>query len=206
MNLDFFFKHNTMTDRNLSHLNEFEGDALCTTMHLQLFTLLSEYGGSTIDNGLFRLHNFGSSYYWTQKCCQFFEFNSEKLHCFGFDWMGKNYALDRIDSSKIYMFDYEEGEYYTLEQSLLGFLNVDLVEHKEDTLSVEIFEKLNKKEKTSLTFDKCFSFKTPLFLGGEEVIDNYKLANMEVSWELNFQLLAKIKDLPEGTIINNIAF
>jgi hypothetical protein len=111
MNLDLFFEHNIVTDRNLSHLKEFEGEALLTKMYPQLSTLLSEYGGTTTGNGLFRFHNLGSSSYWTQKCCQFFKFNPDTIHCFGFDWMGKNYALDRHDSNKIYLFDHEVGEY-----------------------------------------------------------------------------------------------
>jgi hypothetical protein len=69
-----------------------------------------------------------------------------------------------------------------------------------------MFEELNEKETINLAFDSCFCFKKSLFLGGEDVIQNYQLANMDVSWELNLQIMAKIKDLPEGTIINNISF
>jgi hypothetical protein len=204
MDLNRYFKKNIETDKELSHLNMFEDKARSTSLHHDLSFLLENHGGSVTNSGLFRIHTWGSSLYWTKISCNFFAAAPKTLYVYGFDWMGRNYAVDLANSNMLFMLDYAVGEFYELEQTIEGFLNEDLVDFQKETLGVNMFKKLPKKELKNLSFDKCFSFKIPLYLGGEDEIHNYELVDMEVCWELNYQLYTQIQDLPEGTLINNI--
>ena len=46
----------------------------------------------------------------------------------------------------------------------------------------------------------------PLFLGGEDSLENMEVSDMEVYWDMTDQLWEAVKDLPEGTKIGNISF
>jgi hypothetical protein len=95
---------------------------------------------------------------------------------------------------------------FELEQTVEGFLNEDLVEYKENTLVVRDFLQLQKLYGNGLKLEECIGFKKLLFLGGKDEINNLERIDMEVYWEVNYQIYRKIQSLPEGQLINKISF
>lgn len=199
-----FNKENPPTAKDKEYRNEYSAiarDQLKTSFLNDLFT---EFGGNTYEGGIFRVHNFGSSFFWTHTIKNYFkDQNSIEFNCFGFDWMGRQYGIDATNAL-ILMFDPATGEKFELEQSINGFFNIDLVEYKSDTLASDTFYHLEGLHNNNLPFSKCLGFKKPLFLGGEDSLENYELVDMEVFWELSYQLYCKAKGLPVGTIIEKI--
>lgn len=53
---------------------------------------------------------------------------------------------------------------------------------------------------------ECAGYRIPLFLGGEDSLENMEVSDMEVYWDMTDQLWEAVKDLPEGTKIGNISF
>jgi len=166
------------------------------------FDLFAKYEGHIVEKGFFRFHTKGSSYIWTKYVSEFFKDYLNKIFCFGFDWMGRQFAADFKDDI-IYMFDSATGEVFQLKEGLTDFLQNELITYKEETFNIDFFKQLYKLFETELTFSKCFGFKIPLFLNGEDEITNYECIDMEVYWDVNYQLYNQINNIPGGTLINS---
>ena len=161
---------------------------------------------NSFEKGLFRIHTLGSSFYWTEIVTEYFKKHKGKVYCFAFDWMGRQFAIDLKGKNLIYMFDYATGESFIMAQTLNGFFEEDLFTYREDTLLVDLFENFFVKEKRSfLEFDECITFKQPLFTGGEDNIENMEIGDIEVNWEINYQLFCKINKLSNNTLIKDIS-
>ena len=203
-----FTENNQKTGKEEKYLAKYEKKAL--TGNLQEYPhvkeLLEKYGGYIFDKGLFRFHTLGSSAFWTEITSSYFTSHKDLFYCFGFDWMGRQFACNKADTIS-YMFDPATGKAFVLKQTIAGFLNEDLVDYRDDTLGVETFESLEDLLKgRNLEHDQCLGFKKLLFLGGVDELENYERVDMEVYWELNYQVYCKVQSLPEGQLINKISF
>ncbi len=201
-----FIESLRLTDTNTLHFQEYGKKTQELGLPLELSVLFKEYGGATFEYGLIRIHNSGSSYYWTEICSNYFNFEKERMHCFAFDWLGRNYAIDLKKKNTILMLDYATGEYFELEQTIERFFSEDLVDYRSDTLSEDTFNLIRKRDNKEVKFDSCYSFKIPLFLGGEDETCNYEIADMAVCWEINYQLYLKVSNLPPNQVIGKISF
>jgi len=54
------------------------------------------------------------------------------------------------------------------------------------------------------TTAQCVAYKKPIFLGGDVAIENLAIADLDVYWEVTGQLLAQIRNLPDGTPITGV--
>ena len=150
-----------------------------------------------IDDGLFRFHTSGSSVFWTKISVNYFPKYKMDIHCFGYDWMGRQFGCDLGGSSLIVMFDPATGEACELNQPLSVFLNEDLVDYKSETLAPALFNDLIDVHKHNLSFDKCCGFKKFLFLGGTDELSNYEIIDMEIYWELNYQIYSALNNVAQ---------
>ena len=170
-----------------------------------LLAFFANYGGTSYDRGLFRIHSKSSSYYWTKLIIEFFPKYADRICCFGYDWMGRNFAVDLLDPKKNYLFDPATGEDFELPQSLTGFFNEELVHYKDETLVPDDFNYiLNKFKIDLLPTDKCIGYDKLLFLGGEDDLDNMEIIDMDVYWDINYKVYSKIQNLEEGSIIDKL--
>ena len=170
-----------------------------------LSILFEEFSGAVFDDGLFKIHNKGSFYLWTELTFEYFKKFKGNSYCFAFDWVGRQYAVNYINNRpRILMLDPATAEAFELEKNIELFFNEDLVEYKKEMLEFDKFKHLKKKLNSKLKFEECFGFKKMLFLGGKDDLENYELIDLEVYWELNYQIYTKTKDLPGGTLIDNI--
>jgi hypothetical protein len=163
----------------------------------------ANYGGKSFADGMLSVHSMKSAERWTQNCERFFPQIGEKVVCFGFDWLGRQYAVDFLGLKRAWMLDPAMGEMFKLEVGLKEFLEEVLVEDYDDLLGPVLYQNLSKNLGSMQFFD-CFGFKKPLFWGREDVEANYEKVDMDVYWEINMQLLAKIKNLPDGTKFKGI--
>ena len=100
------------------------------------------------------------------------------------------------------MLDPATAEAFELESDIESFLNEDLDEFKNGLLEFEKFNFLKEKLIDELSFNQVLGFKKFLFLGGKDQLDNFEVIDMEIYWELNYQIYNKTKDLPGGTSLN----
>ncbi|MDR6302300.1 T6SS immunity protein Tdi1 domain-containing protein [Mesonia maritima] len=172
-----------------------------------LSILFSNYGGTSYNRGMFRIHNKTSALYWTSIVTDFFPQYKNKICCFSYDWMGRQFAIDITDPKKNYLFDAATGEDFELPQTLNGFFNEELVDYRDDTLIPEDFNDILKKLKIDiLSPNKCIGYKQLLFLGGEDNLDNTEVIDMDIYWNMNYQIYSKIHKMKKRNIINNIKY
>ncbi len=203
ININNFLSGHKVSNIEKNYFHDYTNNTLAVSNEI-IKRFLEEFGGASFSGGLFRIHTKGSMYIWSQLIDEFFPSYNKQYFLFGYDWMGRHYGISKNPfNEKVYMFDDSTNEVYELEQSMESFFNEDLVDYCDDTLNTSTFSLLENKD---LTADKCYSFKVPLFLGGTDTIDNYSLIDMMVSWELNYQIVNKIKDFKDGQLINKVKF
>jgi len=171
----------------------------------ELIPLIDLFGGNTLNKGVYRLHSVTSCIKWAIIITEYFDDFKKEIYPFGFDWMGRQFCIKKGHQGLILMFDPATGEYFELEQDIVSFHNYDLVDDTDNILSEDVFREvcvLNKID--NLRYYECLSHKMPLFLGGEDKLENYVKSNLEVYWEMQNQICKQIKNLPDGTKINSI--
>jgi hypothetical protein len=168
--------------------------------------LINSYSGKSFGNGLYRLHEIENIEKWNEIITQAFPEFTGRISSFGFDWLGRQFALDlkRIveGQPQILMFEPGTGEVLEIPCSFLDFHEYEIPNDHDACLSSEFFKGWTSQNSINLLTDKCIGYKVLLFLGGQDSLENLELCDMEVYWTFCSQLIQKIKELPVGTIIN----
>ena len=176
-------------DVNLELLAKFEERAHGIT------ELLRESGGASFEEGLYRLHPSMEIEPWTKNVEAAFPQYEGKIVCFGFDWLGRHFALDQRGEEgaqwPILMIEPGSGEAMKIPVSFADFHNVELVEYADDALAEPFYDEWLDAGGASPSMTECISYKKPLFLGGEDTIENLELSDMDVYWHLCSELLHK---------------
>lgn len=171
---------------------------------VEFFHILKSLGGSTFNKGLYRLHTVESSNIWAKVISEYFEEYSNKLYPFGFDWMGRQFCLQK-GTDLLLMFDPATGEDFSFRQTLSLLHNEDFVADTDNMLAEVLFNKIRDFYNIDkLNYDSCLGYKVPLFFGGKDSIENYELQDLEVYWILQSQFYRQSKNLPPGTEIGKI--
>lgn len=167
--------------------------------------LLLEFGGKSFDNGLYTIHTFEDSLKWTTLLSQYFGKDENSFLSFAHDWMGMQYCVSRNTNECIYMFDPATLEDFYVDENLIDFHNNILSSSKVNNLASDLFEAALKYLRiTGINYHQCLGFKTPLFLNGKEEVSNYEVCDLEVYWDIEYQLYQQVKNFPEGTRVHNV--
>lgn len=172
-----------------------------------LKTLFEECGGLSFLNGLYRVHDANSSGYWSNLVAAYFPEYKDRIAPFGYDWMGRQFAAILTNPDLLLMFDPATAESFHLERSLVLFHNEDFITERNDLFSQDQFnDALRRLDRKEIGYNDCIGYKTPLFLGGIDTIENLEITNLEVYWEIQRQVYQQIRNLPPGTKIGKIRF
>ena len=205
--LDDFLHFNSI-DKNNGSVDEedtSEIEKFIISDYPSIYSILKSNGGKSFENGLFRIHTFGSSATWSNFIREYFPEFEKNIYCFGYDWMGCMYCFSSDEEPTIYIFDPADMDTREAEATIIDFFNVDLVKYRDDTLLYGRFKKLRKLLQLNiLDVDKCLGYEESLFLGGEDIDANFGIFDIEVYWELQQKIFQKIQDLPDGAEVGDI--
>jgi len=158
-----------------------------------LTELLGRCGGSTFDNGVYRLHNSDQILKWTKNVETALPAYKGRTVCFAFDWLGRHFALDkgRVENQQMQIFLLEPGagEAMQIPATFRDFHNAELVECRNDALASDFFAQWLKFGGQAPEHDQCVGYKIPLFLSGSDTIDNLEVSDMDVYWSICGQVL-----------------
>lgn len=88
------------------------------------------------------------------------------------------------------MLDVDTGDVFDINVDIVEFHNEEIVQYNEDCLSSSSFDEWMSSEKGSkILHNQCVGYKVPLFLNGQDDIDNRELSDMEVYWGLMGQMV-----------------
>ncbi len=171
-------------------------------------SVLNELGGKTFNEGLYRVLLPSEIEQATNAARLAFPELAERITVFGYDWLGRKFAVDTGRLSKgveqVLMLEVGAGEAMQIPADPIAFHNNELVEFPDDALAKPFFEEWKMIGKKSLCHDQCVGYKIPLFLGGADEISNLEISDLSIYWHVCGQLRNKTWTLPEGHSISDI--
>ncbi len=168
--------------------------------------LLLDCGGKSYDKGLYTIHTFEESIKWTNLLGEYFEKYQGEILAFGHDWLGRQFCVPTRSNECILVFDPATQQDFHMDENLLDFHNNFLFEKKEQFFSSDTFKSvLTHLQIKGLDYNRCIGLKTSLFLGGNEELSNYESSDLEVYWDIEFQISTQVKGMPKGTVVSKLA-
>ena len=108
---------------------------------------------------------------------------------FAFDWLGRIFASDYKDE-KIMIMEPGTGEVLSAPMSIEEFHDNIIPENPQDSLAADFFnEWYEKNNHYVLKHNECAGYKVPLFLNGDDALDNLEVSDMEVYWGIMAPLM-----------------
>ncbi|RKT84460.1 hypothetical protein SAMN05421805_103391 [Saccharopolyspora antimicrobica] len=167
------------------------------SVHPVLKPLFSRFGGSTFDDGLYRVHTPESAQVIDGYVVDAFPELAERVACFGFDWLGQQWAVDAgtgaADDPHVLLLNPSTGEVSPFPVPYSRFHDSVLVDIKD--LGEEQFGlwTADNPGHVPLAFDECVANTIPLFAGGEDSWANLSKQNLQVVWGTHSQILAQLR-------------
>lgn len=150
---------------------------------------LSSIEGKTFLNGMYRVFNLSQIEKWRKIVEQAFPAYKGQIKVFSFDWLGRIFAV-KESKGTVLMFEPGTGEVLDIPANIEEFHNIEIVEYHEDSLASAFFDEwFEKQEHYVLKHNECVGYKVPLFLNGDDVVDNLEVSDMDVYWEIMMPLI-----------------
>lgn len=150
---------------------------------------LKSMGGRSFLNGMYRIFDEKSIPKWNDIVKKSFPKYKNQISVFGYDWLGRIFALNKA-SNTVLLFEPGTGDVFDIPANIVDFHNVEIVEFHEDSLLSEYFDEwFEANNNFVLPINKCVGYKVPLFLNGEDDIENLEVSDMEVYWEIMMPLM-----------------
>ena len=170
--------------------------------------LIAAYGGCGFERGLYRLHSAETGPTGQSAAAEAFPHFAGDAVVFAYDWLGRQFALlsNLETTSRVVMLDHATGQSFDIAGDLTAFHNVELVDHPNEALAAQMFTQWCNAQPpgTLLQPGQCVGFAVPLFLGGQDTVENLKLTDLSVDWEFSIQLRRQMAASPDGTKIRNV--
>jgi hypothetical protein len=107
-----------------------------------------------------------------------------RLIVFGYDWLGRLFAFDRsrIKAGEPLVAILEPGTGQVLEvpENFAGFIGTELVEYPDAVLASEFYGQWRAKGGVPPKPSECVGYVKPLFLGGEDSVENLEIIDLDV--------------------------
>jgi Domain of unknown function (DUF1851) len=165
--------------------------------------LLAAHGGSTFDDGLYRLHEPTTSLRADQIVAEAHPELGNRVRCFGYDWLGRQFAIDlnAPEAASVRMIEPGTGEVLVLPASFVTFHDSLLMDYRDAALASAFFESwvAGHRDALPLKADRCVGYRVPLFLGGDDNLGNLEETDLWLYWDISAQLIAQTRNLPAGT-------
>ncbi len=169
---------------------------------------MSTCGGSTFERGLYRLHTRESSENAAVVVGEAFSELVGGIAPFGFDWLGRQFAVDlrRGGNRNVLLVEPGTGEILEIPLSFADFHNFELVDEQDAALAKSFFADWAAANPTLLPLapDVCVGYDIPLFLGGRDVVENLAPVDLWAYWSISGQLRTQTLELDPGAPISSV--
>lgn len=159
------------------------------------------FSGSTCLSGAYRVHNAESAAAIEPTLRSTFpEFNPA---CFAFDWLGRQLAID-LEDRRALLYEPGAGEVLQTPASIESLHN-EVLPSSPDAIALGFFDEWRTAAGVDqIARHQCVGYKHPLYLGGEDVVENLELTDLGVYWEMSAQLIIATQDLPVGASVSGV--
>ena len=157
--------------------------------------LIDRFGGRSFGQGLYRVIRGSDLDAWNERVANAFPAFSGRVTCFGFDWLGRALAVDaaRLEGGEpgVVLFEPGTGEALEIPCSIATFHDEELIDYADAALAGDFHEAWLSNGGSAPRHDQCVGYRKPLFLGGDDDLDNLELSDIDVYWHLMGQLIAR---------------
>lgn len=176
----------------------------------QLGPLFSEMAGASFGGGLYRVHTGSTAGAWTAAAEAFFPAMAGRIVCFGADWLGRQFALDRARRQGkrclVLLLDPGTGEAMEIPATVAALHTDELVHNADDALALGYYA--DWREATGdddfIGPDECVGYSVPLFLGGDDDVENLARIDMAAYWSITAQLYQGTTRLRRGSTVHDL--
>lgn len=174
----------------------------------QVCELLIRYGGRSFNKGIYRIIPMSDVKYWNGLVLSAFTNFSDRITCFGVDWLGRIFAVDsaRLEDGLPGVLMLEPGSAQALEIpcNVETFHEHELISYREEALAESFYQQWLGSGGIPPTINQCIGYKKPLFLGGSDTLDNLELSDLDVYWTVTSQLINKARGLSSGQSLGKV--
>ena len=168
-------------------LNYVEYDGETSFSDIESFNL--DLNTKSFKNGIYRLFDKVQCEKWKDIVEKSFPKYVGIIDVFAYDWLGRIFAMNK-NRGTVLLFEPGAGEVMDIPVNFVEFHDVEIAEYHNDTLASDFFnEWFSKSDNYILKNTECVGYKVPLFLDGDDDIDNVEVSDMDVYWELMKQLM-----------------
>ena len=157
--------------------------------------LIDRFGGGSFGQGLYRVIRGSDLDAWNERVANAFPAFAGRITCFGFDWLGRALAVDaaRLEGGEpgVVLFEPGTGEALEIPCSIATFHDEELIDYADAALAGDFHEAWLSNGGSAPRHDQCVGYRKPLFLGGDDDLDNLELSDIDVYWHLMGQLIAR---------------
>jgi hypothetical protein len=170
----------------------------------------SEFAGASFDRGLYRVHDERSGAQALALIAEAFPEFAARVCPFGYDWLGGQVAVDTArvvaQQPQVLLLEPGTGEALEIPLSFAAFHDVELVEEADAALAKGFFETWSTANGDALPLGRgqCVGYRVPLFLGGQDDVENLEVSDVEVYWSICGQLRHGVQSLPPGTSVDEV--
>jgi hypothetical protein len=168
--------------------------------------LIRRFGGVSFERGLYRIVRASDRNDWKARIDLAFPEFGGRLSCFGFDWLGRAFALDahRPEGGLpgVVLLEPGTGDNFEIPCNIYTFHDEELVDDPDPALASDFHHRWLARGGPAPQHDQCVGYKRPLFLGGDDDVGNLEISDIDVYWDLMGQLVRKTKGLPPGTPVH----
>jgi len=152
---------------------------------------LNAIEGKTFLNGMLRIFNSSEKSKWRATVEEAFPAYKGRADVFAYDWFGRIFANDP-SRNMVLIFEPGTGDVFDVDADIVDFFETEIPKYPEDALLSSFFEEwFNSNEQYILAHNECVGYKVPLFLNGDDKVENLEVSDMEVYWVIMGQLLNK---------------
>lgn len=151
---------------------------------------INQLGGKSFGNGLFSSFSKMEINKWTDIVYEAFPNFKGLFTLFGYDWLGRCFGVDlrRNTYGNILMFEIGTDDVLEIPCTFESFLNVEIPMYTDACLAMNFFNEWMIVFGKTIEHGRCAGYKIPLFLGGEDSVDNLEDNDMEVYWSVITQI------------------
>jgi hypothetical protein len=97
------------------------------------------------------------------------------------------------------------GEWLEIPVGEDAFHREELMQEPDAAVAYSFYRRWLDSGETAPAYEECIGYKTPLYLGGVDDLENLQRSTLDVYWTVSAQLLSRIRGLPIGTRIADIS-
>lgn len=170
---------------------------------------LVQFSGCSFGGGIYHLLESDEISSWTRAVQEGFPEYSDRIRCFGRDWLCNQFCLDkqRMEAGEalILLFEIGTGKVLKIPETFDSFHSSLIIKDPDAALAATFYGRWRIVDSRPLGADECVGYKVPLFLGGKDELGNLERMNASVYWHDSVQMLLRTRDLPPGTKITGVS-